>query len=86
VSEQYGEPFHVAWAPDGRTMYYISKGTHGSYIHATSPSGGGARLLVRFEDPTRQHTRYGFDTDGRVFYFTLGAHESDVWVGELGKN
>ena len=26
---------------------------------------------------------YGFATDGRTFYFTVGSHESDVWVMEL---
>ena len=50
-------------------------------------AGRGRRepVLVDFDDPTRQHTKYGFTTDGRVFYFTIGAPESDVWVAELGK-
>ena len=39
----------------------------------------GGRVIVR----ARQHTRYGFATDGQTFYFTMGSHESDVWVAEL---
>ena len=27
----------------------------------------------------------GFTTDGRVFYFTIGAPESDIWVADLTK-
>jgi hypothetical protein len=46
-------------------------------------TGGPARLLVRFDDPSRQHAQYGFATDGRTFYFTVGANESDIWVAEL---
>jgi hypothetical protein len=28
--------------------------------------------------PTRQHTKYAFTTDGKLFYFTIGAPESDI--------
>ena len=49
----------------------------------TARLGGPARPLVRFDDPNRQHTLYGFTTDGRTFYFTVGANESDIWVAEL---
>jgi Tol biopolymer transport system component len=83
ITEEYGEPFYSAWAPDGRTLYYLAKGDRGASIHAVSPAGGAARLLVRFDDPSRQPTRYGFTTDGRRFYLTMGSHESDVWVAEL---
>jgi hypothetical protein len=38
---------------------------------------------VQFDDPARQPARYGFATDGRTFYFTIGSNESDVWVMEL---
>jgi hypothetical protein len=45
--------------------------------------GGPSRVLVRFDDPAHQPTRYGFRTDGRMFYLTMGSQESDVWVAEL---
>ena len=47
--------------------------------------GGASRVLVRLDDPSRQPAAYGFATDGRTFYFTVGSHESDVWVMELGR-
>jgi eukaryotic-like serine/threonine-protein kinase len=77
------EAFYAAWSPDGKTVYYVSKGPEGSSIRAVPVTGGPARPLVRFDDPNRQHTLYGFTTDGRTFYFTVGANESDIWVAEL---
>jgi TolB protein len=77
------EPFYADWSPDGRTIYYVALGAEGASIRAVPAGGGASRLLVRFDDPERQHTRYGFATDGRTFYFTLGAHESDLWVMDL---
>jgi len=46
-------------------------------------AGGRSRVLVRFDDPTRQPAGYGFATDGQRFYFTVGSHEADAWVLEL---
>ena len=46
-------------------------------------SGGEAKLLVKFDDPTRQSSRSEFACDGERFYFTLAEYESDIWVGEL---
>jgi Tol biopolymer transport system component len=77
------EAFYAAWSPDGKTVYYVAKGPDGSSIRAVPVTGGASRLLVRFDDPTRQHTRFGFSTDGRTFYCTIGALESDIWVAQL---
>jgi hypothetical protein len=41
-------------------------------------------VVLRLEDPARQPLAYGFATDDRRLYFTLGSHRSDVWVLELG--
>jgi serine/threonine-protein kinase len=81
--EDDSEAFYCAWSPDGGTLYYLTRGTEGWTIRAVPRDGGASRVLVRFDDPARQHTRYGFATDGRTFYFTMGSHESDVWVLEL---
>ncbi|MGD8867702.1 MAG: protein kinase [Gemmatimonadales bacterium] len=80
-----GEAFYAAWSPDGGTLYYLTQGADGWMIRAVPRDGGASRVLVRFDDPARQHTRYGFATDGRTFYFTMGSHESDVWVLELAR-
>jgi serine/threonine-protein kinase len=77
------EAFYAAWSPDGKTIYYVSKGPEGSSIQSVPATGGSSRPLVRFDDPTRPHTRFGFTTDGRTFYFTIGANESDIWVAQL---
>ena len=77
------EAFFAAWSPDGKTVYYVAKGPLGSSIRSVPVTGGTSRLLVRFDDPTRQHIRYGFSTDGRTFYCTIGAQESDIWVAQL---
>jgi len=78
-----GEPFYSTWSPDGRTLYYIALAPQGASIRSVPAAGGASRLLVRFDDAERQQTRYGFATDGRTFYFTMGSHESDLWVMEL---
>ena len=54
-------------------------------IRAIPLDGGPSRPLVTFDDPARQPTRYGFATDGRTFYLTLGSHESDLSVMELDR-
>ncbi len=77
------EAFYAAWSPDGKTIYYVARSPKSSSIRAVPVTGGPSRLLVQFDDPTRQHTRYGFSTDGRTFYFTMGAPESDIWVAQL---
>ncbi len=77
------QAFYAAWSPDGSTLYYLARGPEGWMIRAVPKDGGPSRLLVRFDDPTRQHSRYGFTTDGQTFYFTMGSHEADVWVLEL---
>jgi Tol biopolymer transport system component len=77
------EAFFAAWSPDGKTVYYVAKGPLGSSIRSVPVTGGTSRLLVRFDDPNRQHIRYGFSTDGRTFYCTIGAQESDIWVAQL---
>jgi TolB protein len=83
VTDEFGEPFYAAWAPVGRRLYYVAKGTRGSSIHVVTLATGRSELVARFDDPSRQHTRYGFATDGRTFYLTMGSHESDVWVAEM---
>jgi serine/threonine protein kinase len=77
------EAFYAAWGPGGKIIYFVSHGPQGSSIRAVPVTGGPTRLLVQFDDPVRQHTRYGFTTDGRTFYLTIGEHESDIWVADL---
>jgi eukaryotic-like serine/threonine-protein kinase len=79
------EAFYAAWSRDGASLYYLARSPKGWSIRAMPAAGGASRMLVDFDDPTRQHTKYGFTTDGRVFYFTIGAPESDIWVADLGK-
>jgi Tol biopolymer transport system component/tRNA A-37 threonylcarbamoyl transferase component Bud32 len=78
------EAFYGAWSPDGATVYYLARDAQEWTIRAVPVEGGESRVLVHFDDPERQQARYGFATDGRAFYLTLGSHESDIWVLELG--
>jgi hypothetical protein len=67
----------------------LRSGQSGFSARSRSPptcrSGGPARLLVRFDDPTREWHRFGFSAHGERFYFTLGDRESDIWTGEVAK-
>ena len=75
------------WSEDDRWLYYAaldSNGVVGSVV-GVPVNGGAARVVVRFDDPTRPWHRYGFVVRGRTFYFTLGDLQSDVWVAEIGR-
>ena len=78
-----GDAFLAAWAPDGKTIYYLSRRRTGWAIRSVPTAGGTSRGLVDFGDPASQPARYGFSTDGRRFYLTMGSSESDVWVMRL---
>jgi Tol biopolymer transport system component len=79
------EAFYSAWSRDGSTLYYLARGKAGWTIRTVSRTGGASRVLVRFDDPAHQPARYGFRTDGRRFYLTMGSNESDLWVMELSR-
>ncbi len=76
-------PHLCEWSPDGRTLYYLDREPSGWSIRSVPPVGGAPRVLVTFEDTADQPVRYGFSTDGRRFYLTLGRRESDIWVAEV---
>ena len=84
-AEDQSEAFAAAWSPDGAMLYYLARGSNGYTIRSVVRAGGASRLLVHFNDPAHQPARYGFRTDGRRFYLTMGSQESDVWVLELGR-
>jgi hypothetical protein len=46
-------------------------------------TGGASSVLIEFDDPTRQPTKYGFCTDGKKFYLTIGSPESDIFVADV---
>jgi len=72
------------WSPDSRTVYNLFADSLGMVgVSAVPVAGGTARVLVRFDDPSRPWHRYGFRARGGRFYFTVGDLESDIWVAEL---
>jgi Tol biopolymer transport system component len=77
------EAFYAAWSPDGAMLYYMALSPKGWSIRSVPAAGGASTLLVEFDDPTRQHAKYGFCTDGKVFYFTIGSPESDIYAADL---
>jgi Tol biopolymer transport system component len=79
-------PWFPAWSSDGRTLYYKAYNTtRESSIWAVPVSGGATKMLVKFDDPSRQLSRLEFTTDGRRFFFTISKFESDIFVMELLK-
>jgi Tol biopolymer transport system component len=75
---------YLDWSPDSRTIYYLAVDPKDqASIWAVSVTGGTPRLMVRFDDPTREWHRFAFAArDGR-FYFTVGDRQSDVWAVEV---
>jgi serine/threonine-protein kinase len=74
---------YVDWSEDGRTVYYLAVDPAEQATIWSVPVGGGTpRLLVRFDDPTREWHRFGFKARRGRFYFTVGDRQSDVWMAE----
>ena len=72
------------WSPDGKTIYYKAFDAAGrSSLWSIPALGGTPRLLIRFDDPSHPSSRPEFATDGKRFFFTVGARQSDVWAMEL---
>ena len=78
------EPAYPVWSRDSRTIYYkaYDRDRHSS-IWSVPITGEPARLLVRFDDPSRRSLRREFATDGQRFYFTIARDESDLWAMEI---
>jgi len=79
-------PAYVGWSTDGRILYYLAQDamSHAS-IWSIRPDGGAPRLMVRFDDPSREWHRYGFTVHGGRFYFTLGDRQSDIWSMQIAE-
>jgi Tol biopolymer transport system component len=77
------EAYYAAWSPDGSRIYFTARTPAGWTIRSVPVGGGPSLLLVNFDDPTRQYTKYGFCTDGARFYLTIGSPESDIYVAEV---
>jgi eukaryotic-like serine/threonine-protein kinase len=74
---------YVDWSEDGRTVYYLALDpAEQATIWSVPVSGGSPKLLVRFDDPTREWHRFGFKAQLGRFYFTVGDRQSDVWMAE----
>jgi hypothetical protein len=73
----------VDWSEDGRTVYYLALDPAERATIWSVPVGGGSpKLLVRFDDPTREWHRFGFKARLGRFYFTVGDRQSDIWMAE----
>jgi serine/threonine-protein kinase len=74
------------WSEDGRTVYHLVEDSgRVAAVIAVPVFGGAARIVLRFDDPTRPWHRYGFRARAGRFYFTLGDRQSDIWVAEVGQ-
>jgi len=75
---------YLSWSDDGRTLYYLAVAPAGkASIWSVAVTGGPPRLMVRFDDPTREWHRFGFLAHGGRFYFTVGDRQSDIWAAEV---
>jgi serine/threonine-protein kinase len=77
------EPNYAVWSPDGAKIYYLERSASGWEIQSVGRAGGPRTVLVEFDDPNRQHTKYGLSTDGKKFYLTIGSPEADIFVAEV---
>jgi TolB protein len=84
-STKIPHPLFPEWSADSRTVYYkaVDESQRSSYW-AVSLNGGKPRLLVKFDDPSRQ-PGLGFAVDGKHLFFTISKYESDISKMELIK-
>ena len=75
--------FNPRMPGDGRTLYFFSSDSAGSYIGAADVKRGTTRKVVTFDEPGRDFTRGAFDTDGRRFFFTIAHHRADIWLADV---
>jgi Tol biopolymer transport system component len=75
----------VGWSSDGMRVYFLSADSASTNLYAVPAAGGLARLVVRFDDPSRPWHRYGFEIFRDRFYFTVGDQQSDIWVAKVEK-
>jgi Tol biopolymer transport system component len=75
---------YVDWSDDSRTVYYLAVDpAEQTSVWAVPVAGGEPRLMVRFDDPTREWHRFGFAARHGRFWFTVGDRQSDVWAAEV---
>jgi Tol biopolymer transport system component len=74
-----------AWSADGRVVYFLGRDPSNQSVGVWSvpAAGGGPRLTVRFDDPSRPWHPFGFQVHGSRFYFNVGDRQSDVWTMEV---
>ncbi|MDB4909124.1 MAG: protein kinase [Gemmatimonadetes bacterium] len=73
-------------SPDGHSIYMKRHDENGQASFWSIPATGGtARLLVRFTDPTHQSSRSDFTSDGKRFFYPVAERQSSIWVAEVGK-
>ena len=76
----------VIWSIDSRTLYFKSHDAGGlAEIWALAASGGPARLVTRFDDPSRPSHRYNVAAGPTDVFFTIDERASDVWVMDLAE-
>jgi hypothetical protein len=77
--------YGCAWSADGRVVYFVGRDPRERSVGVwrVPAEGGSARLVVRFDDPSRPWHLYGFRVHGSRFYFTVGDEQSDIWMTEV---
>ncbi|HET8625536.1 MAG TPA: protein kinase [Gemmatimonadales bacterium] len=76
---------YVDWSDDSKTIYYLAVDpAERASIWGVSVSGGPPRLMVRFDEPTREWHRFGFVARHGRLWMTVGDRQSDLWAAEVG--
>ena len=71
------------WSRDGRTIYCRAVDSAGAIgLYAIPAAGGDPRLVVRFDDPTKNVWMIYSLGDGEA-YLSLGEYESDIYAMDL---
>jgi Tol biopolymer transport system component len=76
--------FIWSWSPDGRFIYYIGTAVDKRIgVWRVPAAGGSARLILRFDDPSRYLLRPWLKVHGNRLYLIRGDQQGDVWMTEI---
>ena len=72
------------WSLDGRLIYFTGTAVDGSRaLYALPATGGEPRVVVRYDDPTRELFFVGFSIGIGKVYVSLGEYEADIYAMDL---